>query len=115
MPSQGGEKIMTVWDPQEGTCDKTSFALPSVCWISVHAFCTGNSTSLNFSRFVEGRRALSQTTEDRKVEARKLLIFQDPIFRILPPKPIFATEPQGSPTGDPWGSATLPHASGLCR
>ena len=31
-------------DPQEGTCDKTSFALPHAWGISVYSFCTGSST-----------------------------------------------------------------------
>ena len=31
-------------DPQEGTCDKTSFALSSACCIAVPSFCTGSST-----------------------------------------------------------------------
>src|SRR5215468_4280506 len=63
----------------------------------VHLFASSHG-SVNTGCCVEAMvipmmsRALSQTTENRKVEARKPLIFRDPIFRIFPPKLNFATE-----------------------
>ena len=42
----------TKTDPQEGTCDKTSIALPSACGIAVPSFCTGSSTLESLHRIL---------------------------------------------------------------
>jgi hypothetical protein len=44
--------IVDMQDPQEGTCDRTSFALPHAYAISVRSFCTGSSTIKSLITFL---------------------------------------------------------------